>query len=128
MLDTLVQQLGQELQMEEFIVSTAPGAYNLTFDGNIKVDISQTDQSYLFKSPIGPCPKQNLEAFFVKTLEANLFGRGTRGTVIGLNPEGNVLTLSLELDYNSGYRDFREKLEDFVNVLDFWREEALKHR
>jgi hypothetical protein len=128
MLETLIQQLGQELQMEEFIVSAAPGTYNLSFDHDIKLDASQSAQGYLIKSIIGPCPKQNLEPFCVKVLEANLFGRGTRGAAIGLNAEGNLLTLSLELDYNSTYREFKEKLEDFVNALDFWREEALKHR
>lgn len=128
MLETLIQQLGQELQMEEFIISTSPGNYQLSFENNITVDLSTLEQSYILKSTIGPCPKQNLEAFFTKALEANLFGRGTRGASIGLSPDGNLLTLSLELDYNSGYRDFKEKLEDFVNVIDFWREEALKHR
>jgi hypothetical protein len=61
-------------------------------------------------------------------MEANLFGMGTRGAAIGLNKEENLLTLSLELDYNSSYKDFKEKLEDFVSILDYWRKEALKHQ
>ncbi len=60
-------------------------------------------------------------------MEANLFGIGTRGAAIGLNEDGNVLTLSLELDYNSSYQEFKEKLEDFISVMDFWRKEALEH-
>ncbi|WP_068467252.1 type III secretion system chaperone [Candidatus Protochlamydia phocaeensis] len=128
MLDALVRQLGQELEMEDLIVSPEPGHYTVPFDENIEVDLIQSPQSYLFKGVIGACPKNNLEAFLLKAMEANLFGRGTRGAAIGLNGEGNLLTLSLELDYNSSYKDFREKMEDFISVLDFWRKEALKHR
>lgn len=128
MLETLVQQLAKELDMDqEFIVPKEQGAFTLFFDNQIQVDISSLSQSYLFKGLIGKFPKNNGEDFLVKTMEANLFGRGTRGAIIGLNREENLLTLSLELDYNSPYKDFKDKLEDFVNVLDFWRQEALKY-
>jgi hypothetical protein len=60
-------------------------------------------------------------------MEANLFGRGTRGAAIGLNEEGKLLTLSLELDYNNSFKEFKENLEDFISVIDFWRTEASKH-
>lgn len=128
MLETLVQQLAKELDMDqEFIVPKEQGAFTLFFDNQIQVDISSFSQSYLFKGLIGKFPKNKGEDFLVKTMEANLFGRGTRGAIIGLNREENLLTLSLELDYNSPYKDFKDKLEDFVNVLDFWRQEALKY-
>lgn len=127
MLEPFIQQLGKELQMEEFITSPEPGLYLLSFDDQILVNVTQSSQNYMIKGAIGACPKENTETFLVKTMEANLFGLGTRGSIIGLNDEGNVLTLSLELDYNSTYKDFRNKLEDFVNVLDFWRQEANKH-
>jgi hypothetical protein len=61
-------------------------------------------------------------------LEANLFGRGTRNAIIGLTEDGKLLTLSAELDYNSTYKEFKEKLEDFVTILDYWRKEALTER
>jgi hypothetical protein len=128
MLDTLVQQLGKELEMEEFITSPEIGHYIASFNDNIQVEMSQSDKSYQLKALIGKLPEKNVDSFLKKTMEANLFGRGTRGAVIGLDAEGNLLTLSLELDYNSSYKDFKDKLEDFVNVLDFWRQETLKQQ
>jgi hypothetical protein len=128
MLEKLIGQLGQELAMEDLITSPAARHYLLLFDDEIKVEAIELEKTYLLKGVIGECPKQNLEAFLLKTMEANLFGMGTRGAAIGLNEDGKVLTLSLELDYNSSYKDFKEKLEDFINVIDFWRQESLKHQ
>lgn len=127
MLDNFIRQLSRELDMEDLIIAPEPGHYIVPFEDEIQIDLIQSPHSYLFKGVIGSCPKDNLDAFLFKSMEANLFGRGTRGAAIGLNGEGNLLTLSLELDYNSTYKDFREKLEDFVSILDFWRKEALKH-
>jgi hypothetical protein len=127
MLNSLIDQLGQDLQMKDLILNPKEGNYTLPFDENIEVNITQTEHSYIFKGIIGACPKTNVETFFTKAMEANLFGRGTRNQSIGLSEDGNMLTLSGELDYNSTYREFKEKLEDFVSILDFWRKEALTH-
>jgi hypothetical protein len=128
MLENFVQQLGRELEMSDLITTLDPHHFKIPFEGNIHIDVTQLAQSYLFKSIINNCPKNNLDQFLLKTMEANLFGMGTRGAAIGLNKEENLLTLSLELDYNSSYKDFKEKLEDFVSILDYWRKEALKHQ
>lgn len=127
MLDSLVDQLGQDLQMKDLISSSQEGSYTLPFDENIEVCVTQTPHSYLFKGIVGPCPQINKEAFIAKVMDANLFGRGTRNHAIGLTEDENMLTLSSELDYNSSYKEFKEKLEDFVTILDFWRKEALAH-
>lgn len=128
MLESLVDQLGQELQMKELISTTKEGSYTLPFEENIEVQVVETPFNYLFKGIIGPCPSRNKEAFLAKTMEANLFGRGTRNAIIGLTEDGKLLTLSAELDYNSTYKEFKEKLEDFVTILDYWRKEALTER
>lgn len=126
-LEKLIAQLSNELAMENLISKTKDNHYILPFDHEIEVEAIELDKNHLLKSVIAACPKHNIEAFFLKTMEANLFGMGTRGAVIGLNEEEKVLTLSLELDYNSSFKDFKEKLEDFISVIDFWRKETLKH-
>jgi len=127
MLKTLIDQLGSELSMEDLITSTEDHHYHLPFDSDIEVEAIELEKGYLFKGIIGECPQKNAEAFLLKTMEANLFGLGTRGAAIGLDETGKILTLSLELDYNSSFKDFKEKLEDFISVIEFWRTEALKH-
>lgn len=127
MLEKLIAQLIDEVAMEDLITTTEDHHYILPFDNDIEVEAIALERSHLLKGIIGTCPQTNSEAFLLKTMEANLFGMGTRGAVIGLNAEGKVLTLSLELEYNSSFKDFKEKLEDFVSVIDFWQKEALKH-
>jgi Tir chaperone family protein CesT len=128
MLETLIDKLGAEMAMKELITSSKEGHFLLPFPDNLQVEALEFERAILLKGIIGERPKQNGEAFFLKTMEANLFGIGTRGGVIGLNEDGKLLTLSLELDYNSSYKDFKEKIEDFISVLDFWRKEALQHQ
>jgi Tir chaperone protein (CesT) family len=128
MLEKLVTQLNRELSIENFISSSEDRHYLLHFDHNIEVEAVELERHILLKSIIGASPQQNTEAFLLKAMEANLFGIGTRDAIIGLKEEGKLLTLSLELDYNSSLKDFKEKLEDFINVVDFWREEALNHQ
>lgn len=127
MLEKLITQLGTELSMEEAISSTEDHHYTLSFEPDIVVEAMELEKSHLLKGVIGASPQKNVDAFFLKTMEANLFGMGTRGAVIGLDDEGKMLTLTMELDYNSSFKDFHESLEDFVSVLDFWRNEASKH-
>lgn len=126
MLDTLINQLREDLQMED-LIQNLQDHYLLPFDENIEVEVKQTENGILLKGVIGPCPKNNPEAFIGKTMDANLFGRGTRKNIIGLTEDGNMLTLSGDLRYNSPYREFKEKLEDFVSIIDYWRNEAVSH-
>ncbi len=127
MLDKLINQLIKELSMEEFVTSPENQHYILPFEENLEVEAIELDHYFVLKGKISPSPETNVEAFFLKVMEANLFGIGTRGAAIGLNEDGKLLTLSQQLDYNTPFKEFKEKLEDFVSVMDFWRKEALKH-
>ena len=123
--DSLIAELSKELEMDDFISFSQPNRYSLTFEDDIKIDILKFESNYLFKGIISSFPQSNEEAFVLRLMEANLFGIGTKNATIGLNQE-NLLTLTLEVDYNRRYLDFKNKLEEFVNVIDFWRTEAKK--
>lgn len=127
MLKQLIEQLGKELAMEEVITETEEHHYLLPIESGTEIEAFEENQSCLLKGTLGERPQQNADSFLLKIMEANLFGIGTRGGVIGLKEDGKQLTLSLEVDYNTSYKDFKEKLEDFISVADFWRNEALKH-
>jgi hypothetical protein len=126
MLKQLIEELNHELQMEPSEKTKEEHCYSLAFDGDIHLKVFDFSPYFLIKGEIGPCPKDHLDAFFLQSMEANLFGVGTRGATIGWKEKENLLTLSVELDYNSSYKDFKEKLEDFVSMISFWREEANK--
>jgi len=124
MLVKWIQQLGQELEMSDLIKQLETNQYEIPFYPAFHVKIQQLEHSCLLKSDIAECSSPELLTI---AMESNLFGRGTRGTLIGLSESGKMLTLSLELDYNSSYNEFKEKLEDFISVVDFWKQETVKN-
>ena len=129
MIDTFMRQLVHDLELDASIATAVGGTYTIPMDDDIKITVGAIpDGGFFFTSSLGPCPVTNKEQLFAKTLHGNLFGQGTHGAVIGLNGEGNVLTLSLAMNYNTDYKDFKDNLENFINSMDFWREEILNHK
>ncbi len=127
MLEKLIEQFGKEFNMQEAILMTEDRHYKIAFDNGIEIETVELERSSLLKGTIGNKPEKNGESFLLKVMEANLFGIGTRGGVIGLLEDGKQLTYSLEFDNRGSYKNFKEKIEDFISVIDFWRKEALKH-
>lgn len=67
------------------------------------------------------------EDFYTYVMTANFLGQGTGGSVIGLTPEENYLTLSLPINYEINYKIFRDKLEEFLNYLSYWKKEIREY-
>ncbi len=126
MLSRLVKMLASELKMENDITAHENGHYTLAFADEIDVEAFELSKSLLLKGNIAAAPEKNREAIFIQIMEANLFGSGTRSATIGWLESDNMLTLCRELDYNCSEKEFKEKLEDFVSVIDFWRKRVLK--
>lgn len=127
MLADFIPQLTQELEMDS-LEPVGPGVYNLPLEDDINITITTLPVGFMLFGMIATLPTVNKENFFLRVLQANLFGQGTRGAVLALTEDGNVLTLSRTLEYNSNYREFKEALEDFVATVVFWREEARTHK
>ena len=128
MLEKLIEQFKKDYATEGEITHSEAGVYKLPFEGGIVMQAIELEKGALLKGDIGPKPEQNTESFLLKVMESNLFGTGTRGGVIGLQEDGKHLTLALELEDRCPYKTFKEKVEDFISVLDFWRNEALRHK
>ena len=122
----LVEQLNQELQPPAPLTPDPKGVYNLPFNETLSVAIVDNNPGVQLTCQVAPCPKNEEEALFQEMMLGNLFGQGTQGAVLGLSQDGKALTLSLEIDYNPDYKDFRDLLEDFLNTADFWRDQAEK--
>lgn len=124
MLETFMRQFVEELELDESIAEASAGAYTIPLEEDVKVLISALPQGFSLTCNVMSCPTANKELFLTKVLHGNLFGQGTHHAVLGLNDSGNLLTLSRVIDYNVEYKDFRESLEDFINTIDFWRQES----
>ncbi|HSX13904.1 MAG TPA: type III secretion system chaperone [Chlamydiales bacterium] len=96
------------------------------FSDTISVQCIDLEPGVAFLSTIHDCPKKKREDLFIWIMQANLLGQGTGGCRIGLDKEEKVLTLSFAIPYEIDYRLFRERFEDFVNYVTYWREEIEK--
>lgn len=124
-LSTFLQEFLQELEIQEALPQEVPGVYTLPLGDGLTISISSLPQGFTLTSTIAPVSKGNEEHIYTQALLANLFGQGTKGAILSLTEEGRMLTLSRNIDYDVSYKEFREILEDFINTVDFWHEEAL---
>jgi hypothetical protein len=101
---------------------------NVMFSPREGVDIllQEMEMGVYLHATIIACPQSKKEDLFLYLMRANLLGRGTGGTSIGLDRQEKFLTLSRSLAYELNYTEFKERLEDFVNYLLYWREEIEK--
>jgi hypothetical protein len=127
MLQDLMREFEKQLDLGS-LATENPDIYAIPIDEDVLMKIAPLNQGFSLSCVMGQCPKFNKEVFFSKIMQANLFGQGTHGAVLGLSDDGNMLTLSQEVEYNIEYKDFRDVIEDFFNTVDFWREEARKHK
>ncbi len=103
------------------------GSFELSFD-SIQLTFQELDAGFFLSSPIEVCPAKKLEDLFSYVMNANFIGQGTGGSTISLDDEEKFLTLSISLPYDMDYKAFQEILEDFINYLEYWREEIKKHQ
>ena len=128
MLEQFMKQFSKDLELEKPLTSEIPGTYTIGLEEDFSVTITEIPNGLTFSSILCSCPKGREEEFLTHAMLGNLFGQGTKGAVLGLDDEGNQLILTRVVEYNVDYKEFRDIIEDFINSVDFWREEALNYR
>lgn len=126
MLQQFIPKLVQELELGNLsLASETPGVYVLPLDDDLAIQMSDLpNDGFMLKCNIAPYPQEKEELFVTQAMLANLFGQGTRGAILGLNLEGTQVTLTHIFDYPAEYKDFKNTIEDFINTIDYWKEEA----
>ncbi len=125
MLEDHLKRLSSDLGMKEIPQKNDQGIYSWPFEPNIDVAIKEQNPGVFLYATLGPCPQKRKEDLFIRLMEANFMGQGTRGAVIGLEEDMN-LSFSLDLSHELEYSYFFEQLEEFVNYVDFWRSELTR--
>lgn len=123
MLEKLFESLCNELSVVPDPQEIKKKSYRLRLKESIELLFSDLTPGVSISSHIIPCPTKNREDFFIWIMRANLLGQGTGKCRIGLDSNEKLLTLSLGLPYEMNYTTFREKVEDFINYVLYWREE-----
>ena len=125
--EKLIEMLSQELKLPAIPQKDKNGLYQLNISPSITVSAKQLDPGVFFHAKILRLPKEgNKEALFIHLMKANLLGQGTGGAAIGIDPSEKFFTLSEVLEFEVNYKTFHEKLEDFLNYIDYWKEEVPK--
>ncbi len=123
MIEAFMEKLRLEWGFAEPFEPSAKGVYNLAYEGDVAITLTDTSPGVRFFSAIGPIPLVNTDRFYAHCLTGNLFGQATQGAVLGSDSDGKVLTLSLHIDYNAEYPEFRDKLDDFKSAVELWKDE-----
>lgn len=121
MLDNFIKEISKELELDSPLTADVPGTYVFPLSEDIKIYISNTPQGISFDGGFNLVSSKQEETF-TQLLLANLFGQGTRGAVVGLSEDGKAIKFSKTIEATD-YKVFKENLEDFVNLIDFWIDE-----
>ena len=127
-LPQLMSLYSKEIEVTPPLAPDAGGAYHIPLDTHTLIKLSESPLGLEYSATVCACPTNELEQFYGHMLNGNLFYQATGGAALGLSDDGKSLTLSRVLEYTADYESFRSALEDFINALDFWQEEAATHR
>jgi hypothetical protein len=125
MLDIIIHEVEKYLGLKaEKAKDPLLGDFVVHINDQIDIWLRDLKPGISVKSLIGNIPTiSDKEEFFSYLCRANYIGQGTGGSVISMDPNEKFLTLSIILTYEVNYRIFRDKLEDFLNYLEFWKSE-----
>lgn len=125
MLKKFIEQLSKNFDLQHPLAPNEDGSYSLRLEPNLDISLREnSDASMTVYAALGPIPERNTEEFFLRTMTANLLGRETGGSALGLSKDGKKLTLLNFYPGDISYRDFYEALEDFANYAEAWRKES----
>lgn len=123
----LAEQLFHELEMgpltDEVIVGKDPLAITLELDGDLTLSLKEGLLGPVLYARVCPAPKERQNELIEKLMEANLFGIETRGATLGMEMEGEMITLISHMPKEINYSAFKEGVEDFANIVSYWQEE-----
>lgn len=127
-LERLIEGLAEELKLDAVPQKDKNGVFQLKMGGLAQVSLSELEPGVFFSARIIELPKEkNKESLFIYLMKANLMGQGTGGGAIGIDASEKYLTLSHTLPFEVNYKTFRETLEDFLNYIDYWKEEIPRY-
>lgn len=122
-----LKELCEDLKIDTPLKKTERESYFLPLNQSLSIVVKDLNQGFFFFSTLCPCPSIKQEELFIQLMKANLFSQGTLGAVLAMAPDENYLTVSSALTYEMDYRTFKESLEDFANIVEYWREEVQRH-
>lgn len=122
MLEAYIAKLAKELKLEERLTNQNK-IFELTINPEVHLIFSDKENVLYLWAKITQCPKESLEDLFIMLMKSNFLGQGTGESLIGLTADEKYLTLSTLMPYELSYQEFKNRTEDFVNYLTYWKKE-----
>ncbi|MBI5346866.1 MAG: type III secretion system chaperone [Chlamydiae bacterium] len=123
-MEKLLKKLSDDLKIE-VKHQEKDKSYLININPEARVKLWKKEKKIFLKSDLILCPMQKREMLFIELMKANLLGKITGECAIGLDQDEKYLTLSMTLPYEINYSLFKERLEDFVNYLIYWKSEII---
>jgi hypothetical protein len=125
-LKQFVEQLSRKMGFEQALEMKEDGSYSLHVEPNIDIVLYDGQKHDIqFYSILADLPQKDMEDYLLKAMKANLFGRETGESALGLDGEGKKVVLVRFLAENESFNTFYEQLEEFVNYAECWRNETM---
>ncbi|MEF9496780.1 MULTISPECIES: CesT family type III secretion system chaperone [Chlamydia] len=124
MLEKLIKNFATYIGITSTLEFDADGAYVLPISDLVKIRVLQNaDNEIVFSAFLGElAPSADTNKVYLQMMVANLFGRETGGSALGLDSEGHVV-MTRRIPEEVSYEDFARYIESFMNFSETWLED-----
>lgn len=126
MLESLLKQLCQNLQLAPPPQKDAHNQFTLSLNPVTSLDFQELEIGFSCKSIVAKIPDEPLEDLLILLMKANFLGQGTKGAVLAIDEKIQHFVFILHVPEETPYIVFKDKIEDFVNYLNYWKERIHK--
>ena len=94
-------------------------------DFSLMIEYLEGGEQILLAVPVGPPPKANREAFYLKLLQGQYLFHKTGGATLALDTLAQFVNLQIVRHIRTlETPDFLALVEDFLNLAAYWREQC----
>jgi hypothetical protein len=126
MLYEYIVKLQKELELKEPLGGPNDDMFAIGVDDAV-ININDDPPGFKLSCTLDTLPTQQVEDFLTMMLRGNLFGQATRFASLGLDESGNKVIMQYKHPIKASYQDFRNAMEDFINVVDYWKGQIKNH-
>ena len=128
MLTDWMQTLSNELQLNPPLKEESQGHYLLPIGEEHTIHVWEKEEGYSLMCDIAPLPQGGQEELLTHLMHGNLLGQGTYGNTLAFRTEEKMVCVECRDLYSTEYEEFKNRVEDFINCIDYWHAEIQNHQ
>lgn len=127
-IDQLMQNFSKEIGADPPFQANVPGVYNFMAGEDVSVSVVDKGGEITVSAAFGPLPRQEQEKFYTTVMSADLFFQGTDRSTLGIDEKGEKLVIRKAIDHEMDDKQFSDEMEDFLNMVSFWKDKMKEFR